>query len=352
MSSTEPLGNGPVEALDRPDPNGSPPAPLTVVAAGVSAHTGGRMLFEGLNATLTPGQFVAVLGPNGAGKSTFLRMLLGLHPVAVGSLRVLGDRPGPRSQNIGYLPQRRSFDAAVRIRGVDLVRLGHDRRLFRLRAGPGGRARLNDVVTGVVFTWLLGLGLLFLSIFTSSRATGYGTGAIRVLFGSIFAISGATAVQTGCIALGVVVTMLVIDRPLLFASVDPGVAEARGVPVPALNVVFLVAVGVMVAQLVQVVGALLLLGLITTPAATASRLTARPWRAVAASVAIAVATVWLGLWLGYVQPTIPPSSAIVGTGFLAWLAVEVADRLRRRHRSHRPVADRRAAIHPEPPQAG
>lgn len=182
-----------------------------------------------------------------------------------------------------------------------------------LLAVLGGRARLNDVVTGVVFTWLLGRGVLFLSIFTSSRATGNGTGAIRVLFGSIFGISGATAVQTGCIALGVVVAMLVIGRPLLFASIDPGVAEARGVPVRALNVVFLVAVGVMVAQLVQVVGALLLLGLITTPAATASRLTARPWRAVAASVAIAVATVWIGLWLGYVQPTLPPSSAIVGT---------------------------------------
>lgn len=202
-----------------------------------------------------------------------------------------------------------------------------------LLAVLGGRARLNDVVTGVVFTWLLGLGVLFLSIFTSSRSTGNGTGAIRVLFGSIFGISGATAVQTGCITLGVVVAMLVIGRPLLFASIDPGVAEARGVPVRTLNVVFLVAVGVMVAQLVQVVGALLLLGLITTPAATASRLTARPWRAVAASVAIAVATVWLGLWLGYVQPTLPPSSAIVGTGFLAWLAVELAVRLRRRHRS-------------------
>jgi zinc/manganese transport system permease protein len=108
------------------------------------------------------------------------------------------------------------------------------------------------------------------------------------------------------------------------------VAEARGVPVRALNVVFLVAVGIMVAQLVQVVGALLLLGLITTPAATAQRLTARPWRAVGASVAIAVATVWVGLWLGYLRPTLPPSSAIVGTGFLAWLAVEVAWRILRR----------------------
>jgi zinc/manganese transport system permease protein len=197
-----------------------------------------------------------------------------------------------------------------------------------LLAVLGGRARLNDVVTGVVFTWLVGLGVLFLSIFTSSRATGNGTGAVRVLFGSIFGISAATAAETALITAGVVGAMLLIGRPLLFASIDPGVAEARGVPVRGLNVVFLVAAGIMVAQLVQVVGALLLLGLITTPAATAQRLTARPWRAMGASVAIAVATVWVGLWVGYLWPTLPPSSAIVGTGFLAWLAVEVAYRVR------------------------
>ena len=190
----------------------------------------------------------------------------------------------------------------------------------------GGRARLNDVVTGVVFTWLLGLGVLFLSIFTSSKATGNGTGAVRVLFGSIFGVSTATAVQTGWISAAVILALLAIARPLLFASVDPAVAEARGVPVRALNVVFLVAAGIMIAQLVQVVGALLLLGLITTPAATAARLTARPWRGMAASVAIAVATVWIGLWLGYLWPTLPPSSAIVGTGFVAWLAVEALSR--------------------------
>jgi zinc/manganese transport system permease protein len=206
----------------------------------------------------------------------------------------------------------------------------------------GGRARLNDVVTGVVFTWLLGLGVLFLSIFTTSRATTNGTGAIRVLFGSIFGVSGATATQTMLIAAGVVVVMVGIGRPLLFASIDPAVAEARGVPVTNLNVVFLAAVGIMVAQLVQVVGALLLLGLITTPAATAQRLTARPWRAVGASVVIAEATVWVGLWLGYVRPTLPPSTAIIGTGFLAWLAVELGDRTVRRHKRRQKSAEQLA----------
>jgi len=125
VNPVDPLGDGQVEALDPPRPGWSP-SPPTVVAAGVSAQVGGRPLFGGLDATLAPGQFVAVLGPNGAGKSTFLRMLLGLHPIAGGSLLVLGDRPGRRNNDIGYLPQRRSFDASVRIRGVDLVRLGVD----------------------------------------------------------------------------------------------------------------------------------------------------------------------------------------------------------------------------------
>jgi len=205
-----------------------------------------------------------------------------------------------------------------------------------LLAVLGGRARLNDVVTGVVFTWLLGLGVLFLSVFTSSKATGNGAGAVRVLFGSIFGIDAATAVRTAWIAGAVVAVMLSVGRPLLFASIDPRVAEARGVPVRALNVVFLVAAGVMVAQLVQVVGALLLLGLITTPAATAHRLTDRPWRAVAASVAIAVATVWAGLWVSYVRPSLPPSTSIIGVGFVGWLAVE-ADARRRVYGVDRPA---------------
>jgi zinc/manganese transport system permease protein len=118
-----------------------------------------------------------------------------------------------------------------------------------LLAVLGGRARLNDVVTGVVFTWLVGLGVLFLSLFTSSKATGNGAGAVRVLFGSIFGIDAATAGQTAWIAAAVVAVLLVISRPLLFASIDPRVAEARGVPVRVLNVVFLAAAGVMVAQL-------------------------------------------------------------------------------------------------------
>ena len=84
------------------------------------------MIWGGVSLSVARGEFVAVLGPNGAGKSTLIKAVLGLLPLAAGSARVLGRPAGDANQSIGYLPQRRSFDAGTRIRGVDLVRLGLD----------------------------------------------------------------------------------------------------------------------------------------------------------------------------------------------------------------------------------
>jgi zinc/manganese transport system ATP-binding protein len=91
-----------------------------------AAVMGGRPVWSQLSVSVRAGEFVAVLGPNGAGKSTLLKVLLGLVPVASGTVQVLGERPGVRSDRIGYLPQRRVFDASTRIRGIDVVRLGLD----------------------------------------------------------------------------------------------------------------------------------------------------------------------------------------------------------------------------------
>ncbi len=87
---------------------------------------GGRAIWSEVSLQVTAGQFVAVLGPNGVGKSTLLKAVLGLIPVHRGEIRVLGGKPGRFNEKIGYLPQRRAFDAGVRIRGVDIVRLGLD----------------------------------------------------------------------------------------------------------------------------------------------------------------------------------------------------------------------------------
>jgi len=102
-----------------------PDEPVVQLSA-AAARVGGNDIWSGVNITVQHGEFVAILGPNGSGKSTLLKVLLGLQPVAEGAVRVLGSPPGRRNRDIGYLPQRRAFSGDVRIRGVDIVRLGLD----------------------------------------------------------------------------------------------------------------------------------------------------------------------------------------------------------------------------------
>src|SRR5262249_27032098 len=99
-----------------------------VEMADAGVRLGGRAIWSGVDLAIAEGEFVAILGPNGAGKSTLLGVLLGLVDLTSGSAAVLGGRAGANNARIGYLPQRRAFDSLVRVRGVDLVRLGLDGR--------------------------------------------------------------------------------------------------------------------------------------------------------------------------------------------------------------------------------
>ncbi|MFD7013182.1 metal ABC transporter ATP-binding protein [Streptomyces sp. NPDC059928] len=101
------------------------PAAAVVSLRGAGVRVGGRTLWSGVDLDVGSGEFTAVLGPNGVGKSTLVKALLGVLP-ATGQVRVLGGAPGRTSHRIGYLPQRRSFDASLGIRGIDIVRLGLD----------------------------------------------------------------------------------------------------------------------------------------------------------------------------------------------------------------------------------
>ncbi len=101
-------------------------ADAAVTIRGAAVRVGHRTIWSGVDLEIARGDLVAVLGPNGVGKSTLLKVLLGVVPVAAGTVRVLGRPPGDARDEIGYLPQRRSFDPGLRIRGVDVVRLGVD----------------------------------------------------------------------------------------------------------------------------------------------------------------------------------------------------------------------------------
>ena len=121
-------------------PAARPAADPVLELRGAAVRVGGRTLWSGVDLDVRAGEFVAVLGPNGVGKSTLLKVLLGVLPAAEGEARVLGLRPGQGGDRVGYLPQRRSFGPGMRIRGVDLVRLGLDGDRWGLPL-PGGRRR-------------------------------------------------------------------------------------------------------------------------------------------------------------------------------------------------------------------
>jgi zinc/manganese transport system permease protein len=176
----------------------------------------------------------------------------------------------------------------------------------------GNRGRADDVVVGSVFAWILGLGVLALTVYRASgRSSADGAAGVNVLFGSIFGLSLTQAVFAAVVAVLLAAAVTVLARPLLFASVDEAVAAARGVPVRSLGVAFLCLVGASVAEATQAVGALLLLGLLAAPAGTAHRLTNRPYRAMLLASGLAVLAMVLGLTASYLVPRVPPSFASI-----------------------------------------
>jgi zinc/manganese transport system permease protein len=193
----------------------------------------------------------------------------------------------------------------------------------------GKRGRADDVVIGSVFAWVLGLGVFFMTLYTTNRSGG-GTGnaTTSVLFGSIIGISDGQARVALLIGLGVFVAIVAIARPLLFATVDEAVAAARGVPVRLLGFGFLALVGVTTAEATQAVGALLLLGLLAGPAGAALALTDRPYLGMALAVGLALGSVWGGLLLAYYAPKLPASFAITAVVTVVYAAAVMYGRVR------------------------
>jgi zinc/manganese transport system permease protein len=202
----------------------------------------------------------------------------------------------------------------------------------------GRRGQADDTVIGNLFAWVLGLGALFLSMYTTSAAGADASRGVHVLFGSLFTISAGHAVGDALVGAGVVAATVALARPLLFTTVDRAVAAARGVPVGLLDTAFLVLVALAAAQATEAVGALLLLGLLAAPAGAAQCLTARPFVGIGVSAALALGSLWVGVGVAYADPRIPPSFGVVAAATVLYAVSLAAARLRRRARA-RAVSD-------------
>jgi zinc/manganese transport system permease protein len=185
----------------------------------------------------------------------------------------------------------------------------------------GDRLRGRDVTIGIVLAWTLGLGVLFISLYT-----GYAQEAYALLFGEILGISVQEVEVTALVAGLALAALVVMYRPLLFASVDQDLARAKGVPTLAISIAFMAVLALAVTDAVQVVGVLLIFALIVTPAAIAIRFTSRPPIAIATGIGLSLAFTWLGLAIAYYSPH-PVSFFITSLAFGTYVAVRLVQSL-------------------------
>jgi zinc/manganese transport system permease protein len=198
--------------------------------------------------------------------------------------------------------------------------------VFTILAGIGislfGEKANRDVAIGMVLTLSLGLGLLFLHFYTA-----YAGMATNLLFGNVLGISSETVWVLLGIGVMTLLGLAIIGRPLLFASLQPELAEARGVPTGLLSALFMVIVALATSEAIQIVGVLLVFALMVAPAASAIRLTRRVWTGAAVSVALALCIAWASLFLAYFTDW-PTSFWITALGALVYLLAVGAKRLR------------------------
>jgi zinc/manganese transport system permease protein len=188
----------------------------------------------------------------------------------------------------------------------------------------GARARERDSAIGVILAFGLGLGVLLLGYYR-----GFATEATNILFGYIYGVSNRQLVVLLVIVAVVISASAVIFRPLLFASVDPELAEARGVPVRLVGLLFLYLLAVTVTEAAQIVGTLLVLSLTITPAAAAQRLSARPGVVMALSVLFAFVAADGGLVANLQHPSVKASVFVTFISFGLYLLARAVGVLRR-----------------------
>jgi zinc/manganese transport system permease protein len=201
----------------------------------------------------------------------------------------------------------------------------------------GARARDRNSIIGVLMPFGLGLGILFLALYPGRSGNRFG-----LLTGQILSVDIPQLGVLIAISVVVLAVLLVIWRPLVFDSVDPDVAMARGVPARTLSIVFMILLGLMVAVSVQIIGALLVLALLVTPAAAALRVSSSP-----------VVVPLLAMLFGFVSAvggillalggSLPISPYVTTISFLIYLGCRIAGRISGNRLSRRPEPSRPAA---------
>jgi len=214
----------------------------------------------------------------------------------------------------------------------------------------GSRARDRNSIIAVLMPFGLGLGILCLALYKGRAANKFG-----LLTGQIVSVDNPQLTSLVVISAIVVVTLLVVWRPLMFASVDPDVAAAAGVPVRTLAIVFMLALGLATAVSVQIVGALLVLSLLVTPAAAALRISSNPVVVPVLSTVFAVVSVVGGILLA-IGGGLPISPYVTTISFAIWVVCRIAG-WRRDQRGRDRVADREQYVGgaprlPEEPKVG
>jgi zinc/manganese transport system permease protein len=202
------------------------------------------------------------------------------------------------------------------------------------------QARRRDVAVGTVLAWVLGLGALFLGLYLANPTTNTNIAiGVGILFGSIFGLDTHTAWIIAAVGALTSLALVVIARPLLFASVDPQSARARGLPVRLLDALFLVLLAITVAEAVPAVGALLVFALLVTPAASIQQVVNRPYLGLFLSAVLALLITWAGLLMAFYL-SYPVSFDISTIGFLIYVAASIWRWLRAHSRWER----KRAAL--------
>lgn len=189
----------------------------------------------------------------------------------------------------------------------------------------GVRARERNAAIGILLPFGLGLGVLFLSLYKGRSSNKFG-----LLTGQIVAVDSNQIAVLAAVAAVIVGALLIIWRPLFFASVDPEVAAARGVPVAALSIAFMLVLGLATAMAVQLVGALLVLSLLITPTAAAAQVTVRPILITLWSTVFAVVSAVGGIVLS-LGPGLPISPYVTTVSFVLYLICRAIGAVRRRH---------------------